>query len=317
MSSVFLGHNRQVDFLDKSLKNKRLAHAYLFYGPESVGKLTLAKNLAKVFCCSEKPKTLNEICQHCSGCLTVESGSHPQVIVLDPEHTLVSKKDKRKDIPIEDIRELKRRLSLAPQAGQWRIAIINQADKMSKDAANAFLKLLEEPGEKTLLLLISSDPELLLPTIISRSQPVRFSQVLNRILEEFLKTKVRDEKTRKEILTYAFGRPGAMFKMLTDEKSLKDERALIKKLDSLISLTDFPEIFLYSEQVSPDEALRAKTIEYVTRIVRKKLIGSIPKDNLLPLIEKLKRMDKISTIMETTNVNPRLALDVFLLEAKS
>ena len=146
MSTPLIGHDRQIQFLNSCRTRGTLPHAYLFHGPEHVGKLTIALMLAQSFFCPEVSKDdMRSVCGTCQSCQAIANYRHPSIFFLDTAHTLVSKKENRKEIPIEDIRELKRILSFAPQGNQWRLAIINEAEKMSTEAANAFLKLLEEP----------------------------------------------------------------------------------------------------------------------------------------------------------------------------
>ena len=107
-------------------------------------------------------------------------------------------------------------MSFAPQGDRWRLAIINEADKMSEEAANAFLKLLEEPGSHTLIMLIASHKDLLLPTIVSRAQAIGFLTVSDQIMKTALKEKDIVEDTREEFLTFAGGRPGVLMRLCED-----------------------------------------------------------------------------------------------------
>src|SRR3989338_2587481 len=140
-----IGHEKQLRYLEHVRLRNTLAHAYLFHGPDGVGKRTVARAYAKTL-----------------------TGAR-DIIFLDTSHTLVSKKDERRDIPIEDIRELKRMWTLAPSGDMWRVLIVNDAEHMSDQAANGFLKLFEEPGSRTIIFLIASSRDLLMPTIISRA----------------------------------------------------------------------------------------------------------------------------------------------------
>lgn len=267
-----LGRQRQIEYLNKVIKRGRLAHAYLFYGPEGIGKFEVAKMIAKSFYCEEAKKLPSDVCNKCSQCRLIDSTAHPQVVLLSPESTLVSKKDKRKDIPIEDIRELKHRFSFAPQGESWRIAIIDHVDKMSLEAANSFLKLLEEPGRKTLFILVTAFPDLLPPTIVSRTQVIKFYGV------------------RPEIDT-----------------------KLTEKLRTIVAERNLGQVFKFSEQISYDEKLRRTAARYLLDQVRRKMISA---PNLRDAAI-LKDMLRIFEIMETTNVNPRLALDTLFLKTLS
>ncbi len=322
---MILGHERQIEYLNKVLQRGKMAHAYLFYGPEGVGKFTIAKIIAKFLHCEMFQLssgrlivgTFDNICHSCSQCLAVDRGTHPHVFILDPEHTLVSKKEKRKDIPIEDIRELKRIFSLAPEGDKWRIAIINQAERMNSEAADALLKLLEEPGGQTLLILVSLNRDLLPQTIVSRTQPVRFSLVSEKNMAIFLKDKVKNIETQKEILTLAAGRPGVAFDLMDDEERLQKEREFWKNIYVILEKGDVPEAFRLSEKMAPVESERTKVIEYILRLLRAKLISGSSEGNTNFLSAKLKNIYRMSTLLDTTNVNARLALDSILLEAIS
>ena len=280
MSGIF-GHERQIQYLEKVLKNGRLAHAYLFYGPEHVGKFTIAKYIAEKTPCSNP-------------------------VILSVESTLTSKKEKRKDIPIEDIRELKRLFSLAPAAGQWKVAVINEAEKMSPAASDAFLKLLEEPGAQTLFILVSHDKELLPPTIISRTVPIRFSTLSDELLSKFAEIEVKDEGIRREMVFLAAGRPGLLWRYIREPDFFQREKGIAREIKELFRSGSIPLALEISEKVSYNEKERLRVIEQVLRQYR---------SNLTPeMVPALKKINTIVNLLSTTNVNPRLALDVLLLQ---
>lgn len=281
---MILGNERQIRYLDRVMARGRLAHAYLFYGPDEAGMLAVAKAIAKMLCCtSVRSSTPNSYVggdvlvanagDGCRECAAIDAGAHYDVILLDLAHSLAPVKEKRKEIPIDDIRELKRRFSLSAPGEHWRIAIINQADTMSSEAANAFLKLLEEPGERTLFILITSARDLIAPTIASRAVPIRFAAAADS----------GDEKMR-----------------LAVEKAL--ERGI-------------PETLAFAEKVISDAAMRSRAIHAVIGFLRAKLHSAAPADRLR-LGRHISRALELAEIIETTNVNSRLALDVMLLESR-
>ena len=319
MSSAIAGHNRHIDYLSVVLKRQKLAHAYLFYGPEYVGKFTAAKALAKTFVCLNDGSrmSIENVCNNCTQCKLVNQYIHSNVIIIDPEHTLTSKKEERKDIPIDDIRELKRSFSLWAVGDSWRIAIINQAERMSRDAANAFLKMLEEPGERTLFILVTHQRDALLPTIISRTQQIRFSLVPDRVLAEFLKHRVPDAVLLREIVTYSAGRPGVAVRMLEDAEYREHEQKLLRHCDLLFDRNDIPGLFRFSERVAFNPELRARAVLRIVERLRVSLLGRDGKNAVssLQIVSALKKCSRIAALLETTNVNPRLALDVMFLEA--
>ncbi len=177
-------------FFRQVLQNNRLAHAYLFYGKAGSGKTAFALQLAKALNCNNDS---NKPCNQCSSCLKINAASHPDVKLIFPVSKSV-KEDKfpemvrqktqqphkkiaisgHLNIPIESIRELKKEASYAPYEAKKRTFIISGIEYFSREAANSFLKLLEEPPENLLIILLTNDINSVLATIRSRCQPVMF-----------------------------------------------------------------------------------------------------------------------------------------------
>jgi len=313
MSIPLIGHDRQIQYINKSSKADRLPHAYLFHGPSHIGKLTVALTLAQSFFCeSAKKLDIRSICHECSSCRAIAEYRHPAVAMLDTAHTLVSKKETRKEIPIEDIRELKRMFSFASQGTAMRLAIINEVEKMSEEASNAFLKLLEEPGANTLLILITTNRDLLLPTIISRTQAIGFSCVGDTALKMILKEYAVASDEEEELLMLAAGRPGVLVELCRDPAYAKEERALLRDIRTAVRDRDMVSAFRISEKVSQDPELREKTISYIFIELRNALIRA--SGDPAPIAGAIKRVSRIAQALDSTNVNPRLGMDVMFLE---
>jgi len=316
MSSPLIGHNRQIDYINKTRSRGRLPHAYLFHGSAHVGKLTIALTFAQsFFCLGVKQDDIRSVCGTCGTCRAIAEYRDPNVIVLDTSHTLVSKKENRKEIPIEDIRELKRILSFAPQGNAMRLAMINEADKMSEEAANAFLKLLEEPGSCTLIILITSSRDLLLPTIISRTQSIGFLTVPEkdmRALMGTLRSAVREED--EELLTLAGGRPGILIQLCNDASYATEERLLFRTIQDAIGNRDMVSALRISEQAFQNQTLREKTIFCIITNLRDALIRPQTDGSSLKIAQAITRIDRIAHLIDTTNVNSRLGMDVMFLE---
>jgi DNA polymerase-3 subunit delta' len=145
----------------------RFPHALLFVGPEGVGKHLAARTLAQALLCERHGEAELEPCGACPSCLQVVARSHPDVL-------LVAKPEEKHELPIATIRTLCLDLGLKPMRGGRRVAIVDDADDLSEEAANAFLKTLEEPPPGAVLVLIGTSPELQLDTILSRCRVVRF-----------------------------------------------------------------------------------------------------------------------------------------------
>ena len=313
MSISIIGHDKQIAYLNSCRGRGTLAHAYLFHGTEHLGKLTIALVFAQSFFCSDAAKNdFRSACGQCTPCRAIMEHRHPSVIVLDTEHTLVSKKEARKEIPIEDIRELKRILSFAPQGDAWRLAIIAEADKMSGEAANAFLKLLEEPGRQTILILIAPHRDLVLPTLVSRTQPISFSTVSDNRLKELLAARDIDTGRHDEFLTIASGRPGVLIRLCQEKSYAAEARSLFQEIDRVIQSEDIVGCLHIASLLASEPVVRQEAIGWIMAHFRRLLTTGNLSDQARA-VQALKRVDRIALLMDTTNVNPHLALDALFL----
>lgn len=210
-----IGQDRVVHSLARAIEQERVAHAYIFHGPDGVGKRALALALAGALQCTEFRG--GDACENCSGCNKVAKGLHPDVHVLMPTTTDAdlhdvsarlqllaedpyqridfqsrptldgSRSSSNKQIfySVEHINaQLRRAMSFHRAEGLYRVAVLLDVDRMRSDAANAFLKLLEEPGDRTVFILITNRIDHLLPTVISRCQQVRFDTLSNETIEK-------------------------------------------------------------------------------------------------------------------------------------
>lgn len=168
--------NKQREYFKNVVKNGHLSHAYLFCGPEGIGKKMFAYEMFRL------------VNQRDPGVLTGQ---------VDPDFKLLTprlEEDETK-IYVEDIRNLKSYLSLKPYYGPYKFVVINDADRLVPEAANAFLKMLEEPSPFTVIILVSSKPKFILPTVLSRCEKVQFlpshKKEINKetaeSIEEFIK----------------------------------------------------------------------------------------------------------------------------------
>ncbi|MAX56932.1 MAG: DNA polymerase III subunit delta' [Alcanivoracaceae bacterium] len=153
-------HQGEMEQLLDQHQQGRLPHALLLSGPRGIGKVRLAESLAQTLLC-DNPAGLP--CGRCQGCQLSTAGTHPDYHRLSPE-------DGSKAIKIDQVRQLVSFATRTAQYGGYRVAIIQPAEALNRNAQNALLKTLEEPGNQTLLLLVSHQPSLLLPTIRSRCQ---------------------------------------------------------------------------------------------------------------------------------------------------
>ena len=187
---TYRGHAAQIAMFRRAAQRERLAQAYLLVGPAGVGKRTFARHVAQCLFCERFAEAELDACGECGPCRQMRAGSHPDFFAIGcpegkrelPLRLMVGEDDRRG-------REgLCHDLSLRPLSGRGRIAIVDDAQTMNDEAANAFLKTLEEPPPGSLIFLIAPQPDGLLPTIRSRCQQVRFGPLPQADIADLLVT---------------------------------------------------------------------------------------------------------------------------------
>jgi DNA polymerase-3 subunit delta' len=200
-----IGHDWAVKLLKRHIEDRRTRHAYLFIGPESVGKRTLASRFAQALSC-ERADPLGDICGECRACCLVSEGTFPDLDVLTPDPS----------IHVDDVRALQHRLALAPYEGPWRIALLENFHNASISASNAMLKTLEEPPDQVVLLLTALAPELLLPTVVSRCEIIPLRGVSSSTIAAALEDREVDSDQAQMLATLSEGRPGRAIRWESD-----------------------------------------------------------------------------------------------------
>lgn len=173
------GHDDVVQSFRQALERGRLAHAYLLVGPSGVGKRLFARKLAQTLLCENRAENDFDPCGQCPGCAQAQADSHPDLVML-------GRLADKHELTIEVIRQLLHALGFKPDRGRYKIAIVDDADDLNPESANCFLKCLEEPPPRSLLLLIGTSSDLQLATIRSRCQVVRFQPLPTSVVDRVL-----------------------------------------------------------------------------------------------------------------------------------
>lgn len=169
-----IGHGRIKRILGKALERGRLPNSLLFSGPPGVGKIDTALVTAKALNCLNLTE---DACETCDACTAINRGNHPDVMRVEPEKEILK---------IEQMRVLKEAAYLRPMVGRKRVFIVDRAETMNSEAANSLLKVLEEPPAFSHIILITSNPFIILPTIRSRCQILNFAPVSRGDIERCL-----------------------------------------------------------------------------------------------------------------------------------
>lgn len=305
---MIVGHQKQWQYLTKLAEVDKLPHALLFSGQEKLGKKTLALELIKLLSC-QGGKVLP--CQTCRSCQDIQKRIHPDLTLIKPIG---------KEIQISQIRECIWRLSLKPSISPFKAAIIDQAHYMNQEAQSALLKTLEEPKGNTLLILISEYPETLFPTILSRVQKIKFYPVKKKEIEDYLKKQDIEEKASEEILKFSLLKPGKVIDFISDPQKLKAQKKAIMDLIK-VSNSDLSLRFQYAKDLSLKPQDLKETLNIWLFHFRNVLISTINYQLSRSDLDKFRKLKNTINLIQKTNfliffsnVNPRLALEILMLE---
>lgn len=287
-----IGHQKILELLNKSIVRGTIAQAYLFSGPEHLGKFTVALDFA----------------QRLSGS-SLEI--NPDLIVIRPE--IEEKKGivRKLDIKVEKVRDLEHQLGLTATGGKYKVAVIDDADRLNITAQNALLKTLEEPNEKVILILVAKDERKLLPTILSRCQKIKFGPVSQAELEKRIE---EGEKEKAAILFWSLGRPGLMLEFLRDREELIFRENSLKELQQIFERRAEEKLAL-AESLSKDTRLAAKKLNLWLVILRENFLGR--KAGAVGQVQAFRLAGEISRSLESlrdTNASARLTLENLLLQ---
>jgi DNA polymerase-3 subunit delta' len=239
MLEVLKGQPRAKAAFEGALERKQISHAWLLEGPEGVGKELGARLFAQALTCKEKPFVG---CGECSSCKRVERRNHPDVTWVLPEDEQVQRgwagrsdfdHIPSRDIRVEQVRALQERLSFRALEAPHKVAILTPAHAMNPQAQNALLKTLEEPPRDTVLLLISSAPDKLLPTIRSRCTRTPFAPLPDPVIIELLAL-LKPKLSKEEAQQAALMSGGSLTRAVAqDPKSSAIRREVIERFEAL------------------------------------------------------------------------------------
>ena len=243
--------NRQAQaLLERAALTGQVSHAYLLTGPDQIGKTTLALAFVKLLQCIGRAPDDPQACGTCVACRKIEHGNHPDVTMVEPP-------EGKRWLPVERVREVLRGANLAPYEGRWRAFILPGAERMQAASVNALLKTLEEPPPGVVLMLTSSEPESLLPTVVSRCQQISLHPLTPLEIKEALTARWAVDPAEAEALAaLAGGRLGWAVEA-HQKPDLRERRdALVRQVVTLATSTRDARMRLVAPLATDTEAAR-------------------------------------------------------------
>lgn len=295
-----VGHRHMLEQIERDITDDNLAHAYLLSGPPQVGKYTVAKTLAHILQCER------DFCHTCATCSEIDKGIHSDTIEM---------RDDGDTISVEMMRDLIARLSLTSST-RYKIVLIERIERMTKEAANCFLKTLEEPTPHTMFLLTTDTVREVLPTVVSRVRVLSFGTCDKEALVEHLSgeyasgERAVDRDALALISELSLGRPGIAFKLLENPELLDFYKSLYRDLSRFLAFNNVFERMAYVQPLIDDKERIGIFLDIFTHIVRKELLHNPTNGRryvaILDSIDFTRRGFK-------HHVNPRLALETLMI----
>lgn len=293
-----IGHEKELSHLEHDVQHQALHHAYLFVGPEKIGKSRVAKTLANILQCP------NNFCHQCSTCTLIEKKSHPDTIEME---------DNGESIKISEIRDLISRLNMTSQS-LHKILLIENMGRLTPEATNALLKILEEPPPQTVFLFTAHHIKEVMPTIASRMRIIHFKKLPDEVLEDALRAQHPeiDETLLDKVILLSLGRSGKALQLINEPEKLKELSDLYTRIQFLDEQASLATRMLAAQEISADPRRLEIFLSLLTVYLRARLLretASAKREKIISIIETVAR---IKYLMES-NVNPRLALEHLML----
>lgn len=274
MFENILGNDKIKEALKNIIINKNASHSYMFIGVEGIGKKLIATEFSKrLLCNSEKID-----CNSCKSCIEFDSKNHPDFLIIEPDGNLIK---------IEQIRNMQKKIQEKPIISKRKIYIINDADKMTKEAQNCLLKTLEEPPEYISIILIGNNESSFLPTIKSRCMIIHFEPLKNAEIKKCLQTEFGTDSIniQDDMLDIFQGSIGKAIKLKDRGEEYQSYNKMIQNLDKI----DIIELLNLAEPLYKAKEEIYEILEYINVLLLKKAKLNYLYTNCINIVENTKK----------------------------
>lgn len=294
-----IGHQKVLTTLEREIQAGNRTHAYLFTGPDQVGKFRVAQTLAAILQCP------NNFCRSCPICHQIEQGIHLDTLVYA---------DQDESLKIEAIRELIGNLNLTTQS-RFKIVLIQNIERLTLEASNSLLKTLEEPPPQVIFLLTTDNPRMILSTIISRVRLYKFGLCSDEFLKKALLERYPDLTPRllETIISFSFGKAGKAINLLENKELLNSYQNTYNELENLDSTVNLVKKFQWAENLCKDPHATKIFLDVLLHFIRLKLFQAERKPDQETFINLLAEIEQTKKLL-AKNINARLALENLMLK---
>jgi len=269
-----IGNDLVKDNLITSIKNNNILHAYMFIGKEGIGKKLIAKEFSRLIMCEDLNQDLETI--SCKSCKMHETDNHPDYILIEPDGN---------SIKIEQIRNMISKIYEKPIASNKKVYIINDAEKMTVESSNCLLKILEEPPEYVVIILIVSDESRMLDTIKSRCNKIIFDKIPNDILKRHLQEKYSYPSINKRIENMIDG-------SISKAIEIKENLNIYEEADTIIEVIEKKDVLEAFKKMDIIKQNTNEILEYFILYFMEKLrenTSNLDYINAINIIEETKK----------------------------
>lgn len=320
-----IGHEQIKEHFNNAIKTHKVSHAYILAGEAGMGRKSLANAFALTLLCEQGRI---EPCMECHACRQVLSGSHPDLIYVGHE--------KPGSIGVDDIRkQINDTIMVRPYSSSYKIYIVDEAEKMTVQAQNALLKTIEEPPSYAVIILLTTNQEAFLPTILSRCIQLKLKPLRDSVVKSYLMEKMHIEEADADVYAaFARGNLGKAITIASSEEFKLLHQELLHLLKHIHDM-DISELLDYIRKLKEDNLDIYECLDFMQMWYRDVLLYKVTKDiNLMIFkdeyrvineISKNSAYDGLEKILEAidkarvrldANVNMELAMELMLLVMK-
>ena len=291
MFNNILGNEETKKILENTIKNQNISHSYMFIGQDGIGKFMIAKEFAKAILCQGEQKQ----CNTCESCIKFNGENNPDIQIID--------EIEEKSIKTETIKEMVKGVYEKPIEGSRKVYIINDSQKMTKEAQNSLLKTLEEPPEYVVIILITENENLLLNTIKSRCTKIKFNPLKDNEIIKILKEKYDYKAVTENMLEIAGGSVTHALSVQGKEEIFSEIKTIFSNLEK-INIID---LLNKKDLVFKDKDYIYEILDYINIILFNKIKENIKYTNCIKIVEETK--DRLKK-----NSNYDMTIDNLLLK---